>query len=368
MDKAVYRFLFQFLILSLIVQFSYQQPVQLVYALDELSLEETKKLLQKGLTIHEIDREVERLQDIEHQLQKKIIEIEEQIVEQDQIVKETKQRAGEILRSYYMGDRVSLLMLIITIESFSEALATIEFINMIFSSDQRILNEYISANQQLQVMYKNLILTQKNLQGMKQQFIQQRNTLVTLQSELNLILDNHPESTHLQMLINQLTINWQEIGRPILQTYFKALGEAMNQLPDIQNQYKDIVSFRGTQILFKITDDQLNEFLQSKNSIFENFSFQFYNDQIEVRGEQDGLTATIIGHYKLVNDPENAIQFSIDELIYNGFTLPESTIKTLESEYDLGFYPGQQKFLGFSLQATQLQMEFGSLEILLRIK
>lgn len=338
------------------------------FSTEEPTLEETRELLQKGLTLYEMDQEIIRLTVKEEQTSLKISEVEQDIVVQQALVEKTKERAAHILRSYYMGERDSLMMLMFSMDNLTDALAVIEFVNMIFKSDQKTLDQYLTSYLELKNLHAELVDTQTNLQEIKQQFIIQRETLVRLQAELDLVLENHPDADRLTTLIEELTLEWENQGQPIFRSYFKALAEAMQQLSEIQTMHKNILSFKGTNIQFQITDDQLNEFLIQKNKLFENFSFRFGDESIEAHGEQDDLNATIKGHYSLEREEESVLRFHLDELIFNGFTLPDSTTKALEEEFDLGFYPEKMSFLGFKLEATELHTESGKLKVILKFK
>ncbi|MNY82661.1 hypothetical protein D3C86_2249010 [compost metagenome] len=56
--------------------------------------------------------------------------------------------------------------------------------------------------------------------------------------------------------------------------------------------------------------------------------------------------------------------FHIDNVVFNGLELPESTRQDLEDEFDLGFYPG--KIVSF-LHATEVESKDGVLYVKLGI-
>lgn len=338
------------------------------FSIEEPTLDETRELLQKGLTIYEIDQEIIRLSAKEEQISLTVAKTEQNIIQQQALVEITKERAGRILRSYYMGERDSLLMLFFSMNNLSDALAVIEFVNMIFKSDQKTLDHYLTSYLELKNLHAELVDTQTSLQEIKQQFLIQRKTLVKLQDELDQALEDHPNENRLTTLIEELTLEWKNQGQPVFRSYLKALSEAMQQLSEIQTMHNNILSFKGTKIEFQITDTQLNEFLITKNRLFENFAFRFGDESIEAHGEQDDLSAVIKGHYSLENEEESVLRFHLDELVFNGFTLPDSTTIALEEEFDLGFYPERLSFLGFKLEATELHTESGQLKVILRLK
>jgi hypothetical protein len=63
-------------------------------------------------------------------------------------------------------------------------------------------------------------------------------------------------------------------------------------------------------------------------------------------------------------EKSGAILFHVDELIFNGLALPDTTRRSLEEEFDLGFYP--QKMVSF-LKTKSVQIEDGKLIVKLSI-
>lgn len=331
-------------------------------------IEDYRDLLQKGLTIHEIDQELARLSVREVRLAEEILIAEQEIEQKNEFVKHTKERAGQVLKSYYIGDRDSLLMLILTVDSLTEALNALEFIGIIFQNDQASLKRYLEAYQNLKALHSELITMQESLQMIKEEFVAQRAALVAMQEDLDAELAAYEEAESLERMIADLTRDWETKGLPVFRSYFKALADAMNNLAEIQQQHNNVLSLSGTSIRFQITDEQLNEFLAHQNDMLNNLSFTFKEDAIEATGKHEQIDMGIKGHYQLIQEPTNHIQFTIYEMLYNGFYLPESTIKSLEEQFDLGFYPDKINFLGLRLEATEVQTDLGQLKVTLRFR
>src|SRR5690606_10763785 len=85
----------------------------------ELSLDDTRALLQESLTISEIDREVERLSGEEVIVGEQIQQTQAAIVQQSDTVERTRRHAGKVLRSYYMGERDQLWLLMLQTDNFA---------------------------------------------------------------------------------------------------------------------------------------------------------------------------------------------------------------------------------------------------------
>lgn len=137
----------RWLMLGFILHFSifsylYHTRTVLAEETSSLDLEEIRELLNKGLTIYEIDQELERLTIKEAELTEEISEVTEQAAVQETIVAAKRQQAAKVLRSYYKGKRDNLWMFIFRVDNFYEALQTYYYLSLIFKHEQRILEEH----------------------------------------------------------------------------------------------------------------------------------------------------------------------------------------------------------------------------------
>lgn len=330
-------------------------------------LEQMRHLLQKGLTIYEMEQEIARLTQKEAEISEQIVTLSEEIKNQEKLVAITKDQAGKVLRSYYLGERDSLWLLLLSLDSLTEAIAAFEFISTIIGSDQKRINDYADAQQQLQQLLELSLVIQTDLQRVKQQFIDQRDAQLALQRELDSELATRSDADEVLQQIEQLTTDWQTEGLPIFRQYLQAFAEAMEQLVDIQAMYSNVITLRGANILFTITDEQLNEFLKSKDPILENLTFRFLDGQVEAGGQHEHIGMKIVGQFQLELEPDNVIRFKIDELLYNDFVLPETTALDLQEQFAFSFYPEHVSFLGLSFKATELTTASGVLTVKLEI-
>lgn len=332
-----------------------------------VEIEQLKQLLQKGLTIHEMEQEIARLTSKEIDIMNEIKALERETVEQESLVAATKKQAGKVLRSYYLGERDSLWLLLLSLNSISEAIAALEFISTILSSDQKKLNDYYAAEQQLQHLLQLAKETQVNLQLVKQQFVEQRDAQLALQQELDRELEARPDGEQIKEQISQLTTNWEEEGLPVFRLYLQAFADAMEHLPEIQSMYSNVLSLKGANILLTMTDEQLNGFLASQDPILEHMTFQFNDDQVQAGGQHEGIQMMITGQFSLELEPDNVIRFTINELFYNDFVLPETTVAHLQEQFAFSFYPEHISFLGLTFKATELIVESGQLTVKLSL-
>ena len=333
--------------------------------------EETQQLLQKGLTVFEIDQELARIEDEQKKLQQQIASTEQRLTEQQARSVETRQHAGKVLRAYYMGDRDSLWMLLFSIDSFKDALSMFEYLQMIAMNDHEMLQRHLNSQKELQKLSAQLVSSQTTLQQSKDRYLAQREQQVQLQKQLDEGLAKQASSTAVIQEITKLTVQWQEKGIPLFKTYFRALAQAMNQLPEIINDTNGGKSnhliMNGFQYTFQITDQELNAFLQSKNPLFQNMAFRFTDSKVIAKGKQDGMEVMIKGSYDLATKDTikgKYIRFNLEQLQFNGFDLPHTTIDSMAKDFDFGIYP--QAIASF-LQVTDVRLDEGKLSITLKL-
>ncbi|WMT42423.1 hypothetical protein RE628_08665 [Paenibacillus sp. D2_2] len=83
-----------------------------------------------------------------------------------------------------------------------------------------------------------------------------------------------------------------------------------------------------------------------------------------MQGSKEGLEISVEGHYTIENQPQNALVFHIDKLVFNGLELPDTTRTELEDEFDLGFYP--KEIVPF-IEATEAVIDEGQLTVKLKL-
>lgn len=332
------------------------------------SLDETKRLLQKSLTLYEIDQEIARLTEQEKELAKDIAETEQQIEQRRTDVEKTRQHAAKVVRAYYMGDRQNLWLMLFSAHSFSEALAVYDYLSMILRSDHRALNSYADSYKSLQDTQKKLETRQSELIQVKQQFIAQREKVALLQQEIDEQLRQSADQAALARQMSDFTSVWRDKGIPLFRKYFAALAETMQSLPDLiggRDSSKYIKTMTLQNMVFEIGDADLTDFFRSKNKLFENLTFKFEDGQLIATGREDNMDVSIRGKYTIVNEPKNKLLFSVDQLTFNGYALPETSNRALEQEFDLGFTP---ELIVKQLEATDVKLENGKLTLTFRMK
>lgn len=337
-----------------------------IYSFSNTVLDEANKVLQKSLTVYELDQELARLSTQQIKISKQMEDTGIELAAKTEQVKQTRQHSDKVVRAYYMGDRGSLWMLLFSAKSFSDALVIFDYLSMIVQHDQKLLAEYKAAYHELNQVQALLEDSRTELSRVKNDLIKQRDKALALQNEIDAELLASSNAEALKLQIEQLTKSWQEQGVPLFQRYLKAIADAVQLLPEWVGSVGSSKAFTGSLLspVFQMTDAELNTFFRSKNQMFSNISFVFADGQLLAQGRDGDHKVSMKGHYTIVNVPTNKLQFHIDELVFNGFVLPETTNHSLEKQFDLGFTP---ETFG-PLQATEVTLEAGKLKMKLKYK
>jgi peptidoglycan hydrolase CwlO-like protein len=323
-------------------------------------------LVQKGLTIAEIDRELERLKREDAGLTARIAESEAKLAAQDKLAADKRRHAGQVLRAYYMGERDSLWVLLFSLHSFRDILKTFEYLSMILAGDHRKLADYTAAMNELKRLQNELVDAQARLRQTEADYLAQRDRLQKLQDELDRQLAGNAEAQTVMKRIESVTAEWQQRGIPLFRKYFDALAEAMKGLPELATASPDgktRLTLDGLNATFSITDADLNDFLRSRNPLFRDLAFRFVKDGVTAEGKSDGMTLSLQGAYEL--DPaQKTIGFHVLKLTFNGYELPDTTVRDLERQVDLSFNP---KTLVSFLEPTEVRQEEGKLTVRMKL-
>lgn len=325
---------------------------------------ETMDLLEKSLSIVEIDREIGRISGMRQQTQTKIGESERQLARQEIAIAVQREKAGKVLRAYYMGQKDFVLAAVLNANSLPELFRTWEMMNLIISSDRKALNQFNEQYESLQEGYRSLQRDRNELADVENSLRAQRERLLALQKEIDRALASSGDEAHLRELMAEMDAYWKNVGLFEVKRHFRALANAMQQLPDWIQDHPETMKTKGLKATLTLTDADLNAFLRDQNDAFKQFSIRFEENRMLLSGDNGGLQVVIGGHYSLQEEPENAIVFHVDSLTFNGLNLPDTTRADLEREFDLGFYP--QKLVKF-VKAQRVAIETGKLIVELKV-
>ena len=300
--------------------------------------EETRSVLEKSLSVVEIDKEIGRIQTEQSAVQAKLASSQAALDKQEAAIVQKRADAGKVIRAYYTGERDVLLTALLSTRNLSGLLAVLDFFDQIFASDKITLNDYKNHYQALKKSVATLNAQSAQLNEVETRLKNQRERVVALQQDVDAALDGRSDADKLRAMIAEYTNYWQNVGLVEVNRYFKALSKAMGQIPAWVENNKDLLEIDGFNYTLTIPDDKLNEFLRAQNDIFDNFAFAFEQDKVVIT-ERDDLEVELSGHDSL--ESNGSILFHVDELIFNGLALPDTTRAQLERQFDLGFYPSE---------------------------
>ncbi|WP_027091095.1 coiled-coil domain-containing protein [Cohnella thermotolerans] len=326
--------------------------------------EETRRLLEKGLSVVEIDREIERISGLRTATQDEIAKTEKRLAQQEIAIAAQRERAGRVLRSYYMGQKDALWNALLNSRSLNDLLRTWETMDLIVRSDRETMNRYDTEYKKIKTGYETLQKNKTELARVENELRAQRERVVALQKELDLAISASGEADKLKRMMEEMQAYWKNVGLFEVRQHFDALAKAMDKLPEWIQNHPETLQTSGLKTTLTLTDEQLNEFLRSQDEKLERVTISFVPDQLKLEGSNGDVQVDIEGHYTVENEPENAIVFHIDKLVFNGLELPDTTRADLEREFDLGFYP--QKLIKF-VKADSVSLEQGRLIVRLRI-
>ncbi|WP_438492334.1 coiled-coil domain-containing protein [Paenibacillus sp. IHBB 3054] len=326
--------------------------------------EETRRLLEQTLSSAEIEREILRITAEQKVLEKKVSLLSKQAAEKEAAIADQQERAGAVIRSYYMGDRDSLLAALLSAKSISRMLALYDYYEIIIGQDHDILDQYEEQYKDMKSTITASLRSSEELEELKAALTEQKTRVATLNEEIEggISASSDPES--MSALLNEFTRYWENIGIHEVKTYFKALSSAMNHLPQFVQSKSGMLTRKGMTYTLALKEEDLNAFLVSQNELFKDFAFHFNKGQVTASGTSGGLTLTLTGHYTIENEPVNGLMFHVDNVVFNGLELPDSTRQSLEEEFDLGFYP--EKIVSL-LHATEVESKEGVLYVKLSI-
>lgn len=322
---------------QLLVSFAKAQSLNEPPQLDE----STRQLLENSLSVNELDQEIKRITDQQHVAQTKYIQLEQRLTQQEKLLSQAKHQADSVLVSYYTGERDNFWALFFSTGSLSGMIAFYDYYRMIIDHDQLLLSDYQEQYTQLTEQKNELYATATELGEISNNLSQQRMRVANLQQSIHHSLAASSDPEIARQLMNEMNEYWNNIGLYEVKKYFRAIALSMQQFPDYLKSQPGAIQISGTHYTISIDEQQLNQFLHVQGQLPESFQFKFAQNQLSIHGKEGNLDLDITGHYAIVNQPQNAIQFYVDKLVFNGLQLPDTTCRMLENEFDLGFYPQQ---------------------------
>lgn len=317
-------------------------------------------VLQYFLTIHEIEKELERVAVQEKNLQDELHEISQLISNQQDEIRSHKARAANIARAYYMGDRYDLLFLLFSTNDIQQFLQTYDLVSYLFEKDQEALFEFHESVGNLKMLLAQKEQQIVELDNVNKHLLAQKSLMQQLDNELASLMAGLTDQEKVKLLQQQLINDWEGRGLPAFDLLLRILSNSMS---GIAEEVKNKVSFSLSGAKLTITDQEFTSYIQKQNELFNDFNISFDKNTLTFFGTYDDIVLTMVGSYLLESD--ELIRFHIEQLKYNGFILPMTTAKALEKEYDLGIYPRQ---INDRLRIKEVLIKEGELKIVFTLQ
>ena len=332
----------------------------------ERSIEELQKLLQDSLTIAEIDREMERLSREETRLAAELEGTEADIRRQAELERRMRDRAGKVLRAYYMRDRQNLWLLLVHADSFSDALNVLSYLKIVAEHDRRSMERYAEARAKLAALQDELQNRLQELADAKADYLRQRARRLALQAELDRKLAEAADREALIARMEALNRRWREEGLPYFQSFLEAMSGALAELPDYVGAHPDSLTQERRRVTFTVRERELNDFLRERNALFGEFDITMTADGLAITGSRGDLAIGVEGRFELVETPEPAIRFDLRALRFGPFELPDTTVADLARRFPMTFSTRQHELTAFLVPAGVEHRE-GELAIIMNI-
>jgi hypothetical protein len=318
-------------------------------------------ILQQHFTQKELERNLALIKDKENMLQGEIARLDIELQRQKLIIEAMRRHAAEVARAYYTGERVTLLSLLFDAKNFNDFLLLFDFLQLLYQRDMSKLETFQAERAKAAALQADKQTRLGTLQALRQQYELRLEELLAIQAEKAKNVQKLSDPTRVQSLMDHLVADWRERGLPAFQTFFGMLSNVMFQIPELATPER-IQSDGLFSHTLTIKQEEFNRFLMSKDELFKQSHFSFDNDQLIVDGTYDQMHLRLVGKYELVSPKE--LKFRINELYFDGFALPRSTIEEMEKAFDLGFYPD---LISPNIQVEGISMANQELKLQLKI-
>lgn len=326
--------------------------------------DEDRKVLEESLSIVELDREIERIEAERKTAENSLLQLEGELEIKQEQIQASREQAGKRIAAYYMGERETLLSALLSASSLQDFFTVLDYYQLIAERDRHILNTYKSEYASLKNTKDGLKALASELAQTEERLKRKRDRVAELELRVDGALEASSDPEKLSAMIDELTGYWQNAGLSEVRRHFRELASVMADFPDFLKEYQESLTSSKEGYRLTIRQEDLNRFLHARSELLKNMTFSFENGKIAVAARKEELELEVEGRYTVENDPQNALVFHVDRLMFDGFELPDSTRAELERDFDLGFYP--KKIVPF-LEATEVLIEKGTMMIKLKI-
>ncbi len=312
---------------------------------------ELQSWLKKSLSIVEIDRELDKIKALQINNTAELALIQRDINLQSFKLKDLREKAGKILRSYYMGSRQPIWMMILSIKkvNWSDWLSVFDYMQLIVKHDQVTLDNYSKAFQQLEATKRIGVAKAVALDEEKHRYDVQRARVLALTASLEKELSRQKDAKLYWAWLKAKNEQWLHIGLPQFEAALDGLSKAMTKFNRMIGP--DTLTTTSSGTIFHIHESVFNKFIKEESPELRDMRFAFDDDAFRVNGVAQGVPIRFAGNYRITNTPNHGIRFFIERIEYGGVDLPDTTLADLQSRFDLGFYPAS---IGWNITITSV--------------
>lgn len=318
-------------------------------------------ILQQHFTQKELERTLSLIKEEEKQTYGELAKLDLDLQRQKLVIEAMHRHAGEVARAYYTGERANLLTLLFNAENFNEFLLMFDFFQIVYDRDMERLQSFQAERARLTALQSEQQSRLSRLKELRQAYEGQLAEMLAVQAAKEANVQKLDDPTSVEALMDHLIADWQTRGLPAFQTFFGMLSNVMVQVPELATpdriQSNGLLSHTLT-----IRQDDFNHFLMAKDDLFKQSHFSFEDNKLIVEGTYDHMELRLVGSYELVSPKQ--LKFHINELYFDGFALPDTTIEEMEKMYDLGFYP---ELISPNIQVEGITMANEELKLQLKL-
>lgn len=346
--------------LTIVPHASAAAPVKKTVTFDAKKIAELQMFLKKSLTIVEIDRSLGQIRAEQKINQSELTSLQREINLQSIRLAKLREQAGKVLRSYYMGSRQPLWMMVFSLENlkWTDLLTVYDYLQLMIGHDQEKLQAYSDAYDQMETSRKLAEAKRTELAEQEHQYNVQRARVVALTAALKQELDRKADADAYWAWLNAKNRQWLNAGLPQFEEALKQLSRSMTKFsrligPDTLKLERDLNTFSLPEAMY-------NEFVQQEAPVLRNMRFAFRDELFKVEGVVSGEPIRFSGKYVITDQPEHGMRFQIIKIEYAGVDLPDTTVAEMQEKYDLGFYP---KAIGWNVKLQSIGLSNGIFRI-----
>lgn len=126
-------------------------------------------------------------------------------------IADQQERAGAVVRSYYMGDRDNLLVAFFSAKSISRFLALFDYYEIIIGNDRDILSQYEEQYKDLKDTIQTAKRNSEELARLRTALEEQQVRVNALNKEIEGGIKNSSDPENMSTLLKEFTLYWENI-------------------------------------------------------------------------------------------------------------------------------------------------------------